>query len=66
MESKSLTQKEIEKCTGGSLNEPIYSKLFSKQRWGPGHRGAEYDVCDVDRRHFRGGARLWRRPISLE
>jgi len=45
MESKSLTQKEIEKRTKGSLNEHIYSKVFSKQRWGPGHRGAEYDVC---------------------
>jgi len=29
MESKSLTQKEIEKRTKGSLNESIFSKVLS-------------------------------------
>ena len=61
MESKSLTQKEIEKHTKGTLNEPIYRKVFSKQRWGPGIEDsrAEYGMCDIDRRDFpRGGACL--------
>jgi len=56
---RSRNEKETGQRTKRGLIGPMYSESPSLHRCGPDLGRAVHDVCDVDRRTFRGGARLW-------
>ena len=61
----SLTQKKTKERTNEGLIVSIYIKIPSNKDMFLDLQWAVHDVCDVDRRDFRGGVRLWRRPTCL-
>jgi len=66
---RSMTKRKQGNVRKECLIDPTYSERPSLQRHGsrlrPELQGAVYGTCDVERRAFRGGARLWRRPMML-